>query len=334
MRIDSNRSDQSQRTENQETAKRATASAGATSRGPTAASAEMNLASTIQTLAASRSRLPWIVPTVTTNAPSPPPTMAAAPSAPATLERQIEAAICRVEAKAESGRKLLNEVNAHARRIPTIKPTAEAAVGAVLATSTVGNMVVAAGLSLATWNKEYLGRATKDAENAAGMMFGRLCNQAALANAQRQTFYSQYAAFSATNRQLRQAMRAGDHKDIVDLTRRMETQDAAMRASADKFAATAKEVQKLDREFEQAVVHAVAELVLKAVTLGLGGVPGEHAVQGVAGKGLATLYGATAESAVLKVGFGIAHLVHAATAPEQKAVAVTGRAADAMREPR
>jgi len=265
----------------------------------------------------SSSRPPWSV-ARRMDAPA-----SAASPAPASLERQVEVAIARVEAQAESGRKLLNEVNAQFRTIPNVKLTAEAAVGAVLGSSTVGNLVVGAGVSLVTWNKEMLARAVKDAEKAGEMMFGKLTDTAARASVQHLTFKDQYAAFSATNRQLQQAMRAGDHRGIVELTKRMESQDAAMRATAAQFGATAKAVQKLDAEFNQAAVHAVEELLAKAVLLGIGGVPGEHAIEGVAkrligetgGELVGSLYGATVESAGMKILSELKHLSHARTAP-------------------
>lgn len=343
MRIESNRSDQSQRTDDHHDARDAS-KASTAARSTSSEKAERNLASAIRALCDSRSPtlasstgassgIPWTVPTSCAQAPAGSAGADTTAAAPPTVQQQVDSAIARVEAQAESGRRLLHQVNAANRKIPNISRAATAVVAGVNITGIPGNLatgVMLHGLGHPTVGVETL----NDARSTVEMMGGKLNREAAEAGTLYRKFLREYGEYQQASQQLRAAMAGGDHRAIVDLSRRGSQLDQEMRKTAREFESKAEEVDRLNKEFDAAAKHAAVHAAISAVTAGIGGVPGEHAVTGLAGKVAGKLYGAAVESGVGRATSFVSHALHGAIAPEQKAVGVTGRATDAMRDSR
>ncbi|MBI5537904.1 MAG: hypothetical protein HY898_34600 [Deltaproteobacteria bacterium] len=220
---------------------------------------------------------------------------------PASLDDLNRQAIAGADAQLAACRALNDKVRAANLQVRGINPLARGAVGLVNATGTVGNVVLGLAAREISGNPAVLEGALHSADRAASMLMQSEFNGAlASARAGHDQFSAQYLQYCDLNARYKQAIRTGDYKQAASTFNAMTSLVPRMKASAESFGAAAARVGKLHKEFDGAAIHAAIHLAVSAISVGIGGPPGEHLVSSVVGHEAGSFYGAAVESAVTK----------------------------------
>lgn len=234
-----------------------------------------------------------------------------------SVDRQRNAAIAAAQKQRDQAARLLQEVNTQYRRVPVLNRIAEAGVGIGASTGAVGSITVDAIHSAVSRDSAYLERSVDKAETAGGYVFGELTAKIEEAAHAYGRFVTAYDEYVQVNSQYQEALRRQDSAAIVSTSQRMSALVPELRATAEALGAQAEVIGRESKEFNGTAVHTAIHMYVSALSLGIGGFPGEHAVaktvehaatplvsRGAAeimGEGAGAWYSATGEAAVTKV---------------------------------
>ncbi len=231
--------------------------------------------------------------------------------------------------KAE-GKAMLDRVNAEYRGVPILSRGAEFIAGTVAATATVQ-----AGLASgpeAVWSRslEQPRRVLNDADAAAGFMAGELTDRIGKAKGLYDRFIAQQSEYDKAVGELHDASAAQDYEGIARSTRRVDEIASSMVKIADDVCSKSRDIRVRSEEFNRTMVHAAVHTAVTAVTLGIGGMPAEHALSRAISTRLA---GSVSEPAAATIGEAVGEAYGAgAEGLITRAATAGGHAAEAPRD--